>query len=65
MSEGKDSKANPTGINDNNKTEQIQHGPSRLNSTGHALAGMSASLLNTIILYPLDVVKTRFQGISK
>jgi solute carrier family 25 folate transporter 32 len=41
--------------------EHIRQPPVRLNSLGHALSGMSASILNTIILYPLDVVKTRFQ----
>jgi hypothetical protein len=45
--------------------EQIRQPPVRLNSLGHALSGMSASILNTIILYPLDVVKTRFQGNNK
>eukprot|EP01125_Pyxidicula_operculata_P003884 TRINITY_DN1541_c0_g1_i7.p1 TRINITY_DN1541_c0_g1~~TRINITY_DN1541_c0_g1_i7.p1 ORF type:complete len:318 (-),score=35.48 TRINITY_DN1541_c0_g1_i7:68-1021(-) len=32
-----------------------------LNSTGQALAAMNASLINTLISYPLDLVKTRFQ----
>ncbi len=33
-----------------------------LTPRGHGLAALLASVVNTLITYPLDVVKTRFQG---
>jgi hypothetical protein len=34
----------------------------KLTSTGNGVAALFSSLLNTLIAYPLDVIKTRFQG---
>jgi hypothetical protein len=34
----------------------------RLNPTGHALAAGIASATTTLVSYPLDLIKTRFQG---
>ena len=58
MSERQEGQANAS----EQAEDQNRRTPVRLNSLGHALSGMSASVLNTVILYPLDVVKTRFQG---
>lgn len=34
----------------------------KLTSTGNGVAALLSSLVNTLLAYPLDVVKTRFQG---
>lgn len=33
-----------------------------LNSRGNGVAALVASVINSLIAYPLDLVKTRFQG---